>query len=169
MKIMKFLAFLVLCFSTCAVAAEKASRESMEKLLELTDAAGLVDATTAQIGQMVEGIFKDMDVAESHRQAFDGYMRKVTGLMQEDMSWEKIKEPTIDIYTRNFSEAEISGLIEFYESDVGRSVLQKMPIVMQESMEISQKMVNDAIPKLHALIAEMQAELRAAHENTEND
>ncbi len=152
----------ILCiFLSSAAAAEKASRESVEKLMELTEASKMVDAMYGQVGQMFEGIGAEMGMTEADRPAFDKYMNRVMGLMKKEMSWDRLKEPTIDIYVRNFTEEEVRGLIDFYGSDIGRSMIQKMPIVMQESMGISQAMLRDALPKIHALAQEMQKELEA--------
>lgn len=46
----------------------------------------------------------------------------------------EIVELSIPIYTRNFDEQELAELVEFYRSPLGRKVIDRMPIVMQESM-----------------------------------
>jgi uncharacterized protein len=44
-----------------------------------------------------------------------------------------------DIYARNFSAAEIHQVTAFYHSPVGQKLLEKMPVISQESMMIGQK------------------------------
>jgi hypothetical protein len=169
MKTIGLLGFLLLCFSTAGMAGEKASRESVEKLMELTEASKMIDSMYAQVSQMFEGMAEQIGIAEAERPAFDEYMQKVFVLMREEMSWASIKEPTIDIYLNNFSEEEIRGLIEFYGSDVGKSMIKKMPVVMQESMGISQAMLKKAMPKIQALAVEMQSEIAASRENNKGE
>jgi len=41
----------------------------------------------------------------------------------------------VPIYDRNFSAEEIDGLMVFYSSPLGKKVLQKLPVIMQESMQ----------------------------------
>ena len=161
MKTIRLIGFLLFCVSISAMAGEKSSRESVEKLMELTEVSKMIDAMYAQVDQMFEGMAEQLGVTEAERPAFDKYMKKLAVLMREEMSWAKIKEPTIDIYLRNFSESEIQSLIEFYGSDIGRRMTEKMPIVMQESMGISQAMFKDAMPKIQALAAELQSEIAA--------
>jgi uncharacterized protein len=44
-----------------------------------------------------------------------------------------------DIYARNFTAAEIREVTTFYHSPVGQKLLEKMPVISQESMMIGQK------------------------------
>jgi hypothetical protein len=44
-----------------------------------------------------------------------------------------------DIYARNFTAAEIREVTAFYHSPVGQKLLEKMPVISQESMAIGQK------------------------------
>lgn len=167
MGLVRLMGVVLLCVSSVGWAEQKASRESVEKLMELTEASKMVSSMYEQVGMMFEGMAKEMGVTEAEQPAFDRYMKRVAGLMQEEMSWEKIKEPTIDIYVRNFSEEEVQGLIEFYGSDVGKSMIRKMPVVMQESMGISQEMLKVTMPKIQALAVEMQSEIAASRKDEE--
>ena len=169
MNSIKVIGLVLLCISSVASAKQEANRESVEELMELMDAARMVDAMYSQVGQMFEGMAEQMGVTEAERPAFDKYMQKVAELMRKEMSWDKLKGPTIDIYVRNFSENEIKGLIEFYSSDVGKSMIEKMPIVMQESMQISQTMLGSAMPQIHALAAEMQAEIAESRKQAQSE
>jgi hypothetical protein len=126
----------------------------------------VVDAMYSQVDQMFEGMAEQMGINETDRPAFEKYMQKLAALMREEMSWAKIKEPTIEIYLQNFSKDEVHGLIEFYSSEVGKSMIQKMPVVMQESMGISQAMLKDAMPKIQALAAELRSEIIASRNET---
>jgi len=47
-------------------------------------------------------------------------------------------ELCVPIYERNFSEEEIDGMLTFYRSPVGRSVVVKLPQVTQESLAAGQ-------------------------------
>jgi hypothetical protein len=47
---------------------------------------------------------------------------------------DEIIELSIPIYMRNFNESELAELVAFYQSSLGRKVIERMPVVMQESM-----------------------------------
>lgn len=51
---------------------------------------------------------------------------------------ETIVDLIVPVYDRNFTDAEIDGMLAFYSSPVGRKMLAKLPVVLQESMEVGQ-------------------------------
>lgn len=66
----------------------------------------------------------------------------------------------IDIYLNNFTEEEIQDLLSFYRSNTGRSLIKKTPMVMGESVKLSQEMMVEMMPKIQELAAEFAQELR---------
>lgn len=48
---------------------------------------------------------------------------------------ETIVDLVVPVYDRNFTDAEIDGMLAFYSSPVGQKMLAKLPVVLQESME----------------------------------
>jgi hypothetical protein len=120
----------------------------------------MIDAMKEQIGGMFEGMSKQLGISENERPAFEKYMKKVGALLAEEMKWSTFKEPMIDIYTKHFSEHEVQGLIAFYSSDIGRSMTEKMPLVTQDSMLISQDMIKGLMPKIQDLAIEMKSDIK---------
>ncbi len=160
----------LLAFSSLdAKEAEMASRESVEKLAELTEVPKMIDAMQSQVGGMFDGFAQQLDLSEEERPSFEKYKEKVIVLMHEEVSWEKMKEPMLDIYMKHFSEAEVQGLIEFYSSDLGQSMIRKMPEVMRESMAISQNMMQVMMPKIQALALEMQEDIAQKHKENKDE
>ncbi len=52
---------------------------------------------------------------------------------------EELVELTIPIYEEHLTHAEIKELIRFYETAVGRKLIQVMPDLIRESMEVGQR------------------------------
>ncbi|GHW87668.1 hypothetical protein VCSRO104_3693 [Vibrio cholerae] len=92
------------------------------------------------------------------------YLKNVNKLVLEEVTWEKFEPYMISIYSNHFSEEELKGMIDFYSSDVGQSILKKMPVVMQESMLMSQSMLQRILPQMQTLTAAFESELKA-HRN----
>jgi hypothetical protein len=149
----------ILLLNTAVYAQQAATQESVEKLMELTEASKMIDIMYAQLAAMSADMASGMKGSDKEKQAFNKYMQKVTTLMKQDISWDRLKEPMIKIYTKHFSEEEIQGLISFYGSDLGKSMTRKMPFIMQDSMQISQQMMKDFMPKMQALAIEMHNEI----------
>lgn len=83
-------------------------------------------------------------VAQS-RQVLDGMIGSMKALAPEvpDSLWSMFMDEfgenavhaiALPVYRRNFTVEEIDGMLAFYRSPVGRSILDKMPVVIGESM-----------------------------------
>ena len=143
------LSLLVSTLSNGVFAADS-KRESVETLLELTDADAMIDIMYAQISQSFQAIAQGQNKTEAEQAMFEENMAAMVSFMRSELNWNKFKGPMVDIYLRNFSEEEIRGMVSFYESDVGRSLTSKMPIVMAESATMARTLMLDFMPRLMA-------------------
>ncbi|WP_444913558.1 DUF2059 domain-containing protein [Microbulbifer sp. TRSA007] len=155
----KLLLGVVLSIFSSGVLAENSKRESVEELLEASNAEAMVDTIYAQMDQMFVGMSGQLGVKPSERELFDQHMKKVVALMKDEMNWEKIKEPMIDVYLKHYSEEEVQDMLAFFRTETGQSMLVKMPAVMNDSMAISQQMVQSFMPKLRELSLAFKADL----------
>ncbi|GGA63009.1 hypothetical protein GCM10011369_00360 [Neiella marina] len=146
-------------FSFGVQASEKASAESVERLMALTEVPKMMDAMHAQMTNIFSGMSKQLNLTAEQQPAFDEYMRKLAVLLKQEMNWDKLKAPMIEIYANRFTEDEIQGLITFYESEIGQSMVKKMPLIMQDSAAISQQLMMSFMPKLKQLAQELQKDL----------
>jgi len=127
------------------------------------------DQMTSQMWVQMEALFNqmlhDLDPLPENNAIIQKYNKELVTLLQKEMSWEKMEPEVRHIYVQNFTTEEITKLAEFYESDVGQAFVKRMPVVMQESMQMGQRMAMAAMPQLQALSARMKAELEAAKES----
>lgn len=104
-------------------------------------------------GQMTDGM------STEEYEIIEKYNAKFTQLMKDEMGWDDMKKELRVVYEQNFTTVEIQQMLAFYKSPVGQSVLEKMPVVMQESMQIGQQMAAKTMPKLQALTEQMHSEI----------
>ena len=72
-------------------------------------------------------------------------------------------EPEIvAVYRESFTQEEIDAQLSFYRSPGGQAVIAKMPMVMQKSMEMSQRQMHRLMPKMQALMKETLSDAKAA-------
>lgn len=159
---MKKLFFVVVLafLSTTALAEEDAKllHKEIEKMFELTNVSAMTDQIYHHIGGMWQEMISDMNVPKDKEASVQKYFNELETLLHEDLSWEKMKAPLIDVYARVYTLEEVKAINEFYESPVGKKLLEKMPLVINESMQVSQRLVKDMMPKIQALAAELKAE-----------
>lgn len=153
------MAMILLMAPALVNADDKDQRRQVERLLEVMKVEQAIDSMYSQIDQMFVGMAKELGVKQSEQPIFDRYMQKVAAAMKEEMTWQKMKEPMIDVYMKHYSKAEINDMLAFYSSESGRSIIAKMPSVMQDSMQISQAMFREFMPRLKQLSTELREEL----------
>ena len=84
---------------------------------------------------------------------------KTMALVQEEMSWKKMKGPMAQVYAESLTPEEVKGITAFYKSPAGQAFLDKQPVIMQKTVAMTQKLMMDMMPKLQALIQAETAEM----------
>ena len=75
---------------------------------------------------------------------------------------EKLEPRYLRLYKEAFSEEEIAGMLSFYKTPAGRAVIDKMPVLMQQTMLEVQKLISGTIPQMQKIQEEFAAEMSAA-------
>ncbi len=139
------------------VSAEEAEKRALaEELLDGMDMQQTIEKSFEMVKQMIPTQLKQMNVSENaSSDKFQDAMQKMMDLIMKEISWEKLKDDYIAIYAETFTEEELSGLVTFYKSSIGRKLAEKQPELMKRSMQISQEQIMELMPKIQKLTQEM--------------
>lgn len=159
-KIVVCLMFLIL--PSLSFAGDEQKREDIENLLALMNVDAMVENMYSQMDKMMMGMAKQAGIQPSEKVIFERFMLKMTAAMKEEVSWAKMKDPLIDVYVKHYSDKEIADMVAFYNSESGRSMIQKMPAVMNDSMLVSQGLMQEFMPTIQELTAEFRQDLKEA-------
>lgn len=162
MKFKGLVAFVFVVFSVGVHADESSKQAKLSELVNVMDMDAMVESMYSQMEVLMQNMSTQMGVQASEQATFDKYYSQMITLLQDELSWEKMEPSVVDIYNRNFSEKEIDDMLAFYKTETGQSLLTKMPVVMQESMQMSQALMQSAIPKIQAIAQELSADLEKA-------
>ena len=154
-----------LVLAACAANDKLASEESVRRLLEVTESRKMLENVWQHVQASMDITMKqllgDQKLTEQQQKQMDEIRTKVVAIMQEELSWEFMESMMMQVYTKTFTQEEIDGMLAFYASPAGRSVITKMPVAMQHSMEIMQERMSTMIPKLQQMQKEMVAQVQA--------
>jgi len=142
-----------------AIAGQTSHQAAAEELLLLTNPDKMMDQIWPQIAGMVDQQFKQMGAPEELRPVMKKYTNKMFQVMQDELGFENLKEDFITVYVNTYSESEIRAISDFYKSPAGKSFLEKMPKLLQETMLITQRNMPRMMQKIQAISAEMAAEI----------
>lgn len=147
-KIILFCA-VVFCFSTSNVfAADLQTKAAIEKMFNLIN----MDETYLKLYSQMEveyvQMVSQMDVPPGKESQMKQQFKQLSAQMRSQLSWENIKSPMIEVYSKNFSRDEIEQLNAFYQSPLGRKVLEKAPQLTEFSAQLIQSHFQTIMPKM---------------------
>ena len=141
-----------------AIAQDASRRVLAEELLNVMNAKAGFEKSFAMVKQMMSSQISKMEQAEGQTNTpsnVSGQMDKMMALITQEISWDKMKDDYIALYADTFTEDEMKGIIAFYKSPAGQSFTKKQPELMRRSMELSQKLMMQIMPKIQAMTKEL--------------
>ena len=123
----------------------------VERLLQVMDAQKMADqiipAMMQQTRQSLEQYFPaDADPADRARA--DHLVAGQEASLREMLAWKNLQPIYTRVYTDTLSAEEVTAMTRFYESPEGRSVMQKLPLIMQRSMVEMQPLLQSSMQKM---------------------
>ncbi|KGK83577.1 hypothetical protein DP64_08850 [Stutzerimonas degradans] len=152
-------AFILSLASVAANADQASHARNAERFLQLANADRLAVPVYAQVQQMFAQRFAETQAPENKKALLERYQAKANTALDQAIGWKKLEPELVSIYTSQFTERELAELIEFYESPLGKKMLDKLPELNARSAQLTQKKLEAAVPEVNKLLAEMTAEL----------
>ncbi|GAB6387017.1 DUF2059 domain-containing protein [Stutzerimonas marianensis] len=152
-------ALLIPLFSGQALADQATHQARAEQFLELVNADRLSVPVYAQVQQMFAERFAQAGAPEDKRALLERYQSQADAALDQAIGWEKVKPDLVTLYTEAFTEQELGELNAFYQSDLGRKMLSRLPQLNARSAQVTQAKLESAVPQVNKLLADMTAEL----------
>jgi uncharacterized protein len=134
---------------------ERPSTDSIHQLLEASGSRAALHATMSQIDanmqRGMEEALKGKAVSPAQQSILDDMRTKMVALLQEELSFDKIEPIIVDVYQKAFTQKEVNGMLTFYRSEVGKSMVAKMPQILTASNEAMRSKLTTLVPKLQEL------------------
>jgi hypothetical protein len=143
-------------------AIEPGKRQSIENMLEAASLPTLMESVQGQMATMFRQQAALMEIPAAQRPVVDKYFARLATLLQEELSWSRMKEPMVEVYDRVYTRQEVEDLTAFYRTPVGRKMIEKMPELVGASQAVMQERMKVLLPKVQQISAEMQKELQSA-------
>ncbi|WP_043310782.1 DUF2059 domain-containing protein [Pseudomonas sp. ML96] len=154
---------LLLLLACGPLLADPASHAAEAKrFLELTRADKLAVPAYMQVRQMFAQRFAQAGGNEAKKALLERYQAQAVTALDKVVGEGKLDNELVSLYTDAFTEAELKELLAFYQTPVGRKVLEQMPQLMAHSAQLTQERLQKAVPEVDKLLGEMTAELKPA-------
>ena len=110
------------------------------------------------IFKQINRLSKAKNANENKRKILEKFSNKMTNILVEELSREKIKGHHVKIIKSIYSDEELRSLIQFFESELGQLYINKQQIAMEKLGESSQIFIQKVMRRIQALEQEMKSE-----------
>lgn len=148
------IASLVVC-APPAFASEATHRAAAEEMVRLARVDQLMKSLFDQMKASMNAILNDNARSVEDRVRAGKISDKVFAIMEQEMSWDKMKDDFVDLYMKTYSEDEIRQINAFYKTPAGQAMIEKMPQLMKASTAISQKYTRRMLERMQKEIPEL--------------
>src|SRR5438445_7864171 len=160
MKSTRILLLVLLFFPMGLVASDdQSSRKSAEGLLAPTDAEGMLSGVRAQVGEMLVAQLKKVEVPDDLKDMMARYQQRIRDLISDEMSFAKMKDSYVEVYTSVFTTEELNGFLAFYKTPVGKALAEKTPVLSKRIQELAQSRVQKLAPAIQKMTEEFISEV----------
>ncbi len=155
---MKRIAFAVLAlFSilvpTFAHADDASKRAKIEELIVITKMDSLLKQAMTQMSSQIKAMTDNQtanraQLTPDQQKITDDFQAKVQKLVDDSVSWDKVKPVMVQAYADTYTESELDGILAFYHSPAGQAMLAKNPQLMSHTVELMQKQMAGLEPQI---------------------
>jgi len=151
------------------VHAAPPSQAQIDELLEVTHVresiASMLPQIQASQQQMIRQILANRELSEQQQGELDATMTASMNAVAQLLSWEELQPLYRDLYAQTFDAEEVQAMIDFYASPVGQSMVEKMPLLMQNAMQAIQAKLLPFLQNLQHTLEAQSGQSQDTHEH----
>jgi uncharacterized protein len=157
----------IFALSTSIVCAADSppTEASIKQLLELTNAHKLIDSTAAQMqafmSQMMQQATQGRKISPEIQKDIDKRQSESMGIMKEMLDWNKLEPMYVRIYQKSLTQQDVDGMIGFYKTASGQALINKMPVIMQNTLSEMQQVMAPLMQRMRQDQAVIAARVKA--------
>jgi len=80
---------------------------------------------------------------------------------KEMLDWDKLEPMYMRIYQKSLTQQDVDGMIAFYETPSGQALINKMPVIMQNTMAEMQQVMRPMMERIERMQQTIMAEMEA--------
>ncbi|MEY2439859.1 MAG: uncharacterized protein QOI34_1244 [Verrucomicrobiota bacterium] len=144
------------------------SEASIKQLLEIAQAHKLIDTVMTQMDAVTKNALQQVTqgqtVSPQVQKDIERRQGELMKIVKEEMAWDKLEPLYVRVYRQTFNQGEIDGMIAFYKTPTGQALLNKMPLVMQNTMTEMQQRMGPMMQRIQQMQKEVATEIKAEKE-----
>ena len=154
-----------LCLPSAFAADAPPSEASVRQLLEVSQVHKMLDSVTAQMdqmmNQMMQQVTQGQKITPEVQKQIDAGKAEAMSMMKDIFDWHKMEPMYIRVYQKSFSQKEVNDLIAMYQTPGAVALINKMPLVLQNTMTEMQPMMQPIIERMRRTQQQVMAQIQA--------
>ncbi len=158
--------FLLFCLGLCVRSAHADAASKERKVREMLVALRL-EETTNRLEQAQEERIRatsEQQLATAspdpdQKKHYEEFRSRVIDLLRRSASWKALEPDFVRLYSDAYSEEELNGILVFYRSPTGRTMLARNLELTDKCIAISQRRMAELAPKIQELVDQFEREL----------
>jgi len=150
---------LTLTIPLAARADEASHRAKAQEIMALLRTQSMVkqisDNITKQVRDAAASIAGENPSPAIKIKAAD-FVKQSTQLIDTQLGWNSMQAGFTDVYVKNFTEGELDGIIVFYKTPAGISLLDKMPTVNSQVTQFGSTRMTALQPQMKKLFDDLR-------------
>lgn len=139
--------------------ADAAHEAAAEELLRLIQVDRGLAPMAARMRQSTLQQIRAQDIAVGEEPIAAPFLTRIGDLIEQTLSWERLRPDFIEIYTQTFTREELVTLNTFFRSSVGGKYLANVSSLNQQATEVVRRHALATAPEVRAITDEMRAAL----------
>jgi hypothetical protein len=144
------------------------TEESVKQLFEVMHTSQIIDTYITQINTTIHASMRQAmqgkPLNAEQQQIMDDWGSELVALMRHELDWQTMQPMMVEVYRANFNQEEVDGMLKFYRSPTGQSMISKLPAAMQQAMQTMQQRAATLTPKIQQLTQDTMAALKRAQD-----
>jgi len=157
--------------TSAAYAADNPPSEaSIKQLLEASHAHKILDSMLTEMDsfmkQAIQQATQGQPVTPDVKRDIEKRQTEMMAIFREALDWNKLEAMYVRVYQKSFNQSEIDSLITMYKTPGGQTLLNKMPIVLQNTMTEMQQIMRPMVERVQRMQQEVLTEIQAEKNKT---
>jgi uncharacterized protein len=141
------------------------SEASVKELLEASHVHKTVDTMMNQMdqimNQMLQQVTQGQTIPPEVQKQIDTSRAEAKSMVKEILDWQKLEPMYIRVYQKSFSQKEVNDLIAMYHTPGAEALINKMPVVMQNTVTEMQPLLQPVIQRMQRAQQQIAAQIQA--------
>jgi hypothetical protein len=153
------LALVAAILVSLAAHAAPPTDESIDALLTASKTQRTLEGVLSSMDQLMRqsqaAASRGQPLSAQQQRVMEAVTSRLALVIRDELSWSTMRSLYLQVYRESFTQEELDGVLAFYQSPAGVAFVEKMPFVMQKSIQLMQA-------RMEPMIKRIQVEMRQA-------